>query len=123
MNEELVEGQALSRWEQHRFMLLVGLTIVVSLFLVGVSLALYASSGAAQLDLSRPGYVSVRDQAVRADTFNGFPDNGAIDKSTIDQFRSLYDKQAERASNVDSFSGNAMSEDVLGIDAPAEPAQ
>lgn len=119
--EDLVaDGHALSRWAQHRFMVLVGLTILVSLFLVSVALALYASSGAAQLDLSRPGYVSVRKQAVRSDTFNGYPATGTIDKDALDQFRNLYDKQAKQATSVDSFGGTVMTDQALSLDAQPE---
>jgi hypothetical protein len=115
-----VEGHTLTRWEQHRFMLLVGGTILISLFLVSVSLALYASSGAAQLDLSRPGYQSVREQASRSDTFDEFPGTGTIDDKAVSQFRTLYDKQAEQATKVDSFGGNVMSDQTLSIDAPVD---
>ena len=101
-------------------MLMIGAAILVALFLVSAALALYASSGAAQLDLSRPGYVSVRNQASKNDSFDGFSSTGSIDKKTLDQFRKLYDKQAEKATNVDSFGGNAMSNQTLGLDAPAE---
>ena len=118
--ELMAEKPNLSRWQEHRFMVLVGTTIVIALFLVSVSLALYASSGAAQLDLSRPGYVSVRDQAARSDEFDNFPATGSIDKKALDQFRKSYDKQAERATNVDSFSGNAMDDQILSLDAPVE---
>lgn len=121
MTEEelLAEKPPLNRWQTHRFMLLIGITIVIALFLVSVALALYASSGAAQLDLSRPGYVSVRDQAARSDEFDNFPATGNIDKKVLDQFRKSYDKQAERATNVDSFGGNAMDDQTLSLDAPA----
>lgn len=104
------------RFEQHKFLLLIGMTIVISLFLVAVALALYASSGAAQLDLSRPGYKSVREQVVRSDTFKGFPATGPINSDTLDQFRALYDDQSKKATNVDSFSAGAMSDQSLSID-------
>ena len=116
MSEEHVSEGRLDRWAQHRFLILIGGTIIISIFLVAVALALYASSGAAQLDLSRPGYVSVRNQAVRSDGFVGFPSTGTIDSAAIDQFRTLYDKQAEQATNVDSFGGNIMSDQALSID-------
>lgn len=123
MSEDpLVSEHSVDRWARHRFMGLVAITILIALFLVSVALALYASSGAAQLDLTRPGYQSVRDQAGRSTTFDGFPATGSLNKQTINQFRKLYDQQAEKATNVDSFSGNAMSEQTLSIDAPADPA-
>jgi len=118
--EDLIaEAKSLSPWQRHRFTVLIGSTIVVSLFLVGVALALYASSGTAQLDLSRPGYQSVRDQAVRSDDFNGFPSSGPIDDEAIKQFRSLYNDQADKATSFDSFGGDVMSDKSLSIDAPA----
>jgi hypothetical protein len=117
--EELTyETTTIDRFRRHRFVWLVTGTILIALFLVSVALALYASSGAAQLDLSRPGYNSVRQQAGRSDAFDGFPTSGALDSAAVDQFRSLYDTQAEKATNVDSFAGNVMGDQVLSIDAP-----
>lgn len=116
----IADARGLSPWQRHRFIVLIGVTIVISLFLVGVALALYASSGAAQLDLSRPGYVSVRDKAVQTDNFEGFPTSGPIDKDIIKQFRSLYEKQSKEATNVDSFGGDVMSDKALSIDAPSK---
>ena len=120
---QISTDHVIDRWARHRFMALVGITILVSLFLVSVALALYASSGAAQLDLSRPGYQSVREQAGRSTSFDGFPASGQLNKQTVEQFRKLYDQQAEKATNVDSFSGSAMSEQTLSIDPPAESSE
>lgn len=122
MSDELQSSteHSLDRWARHRFMALVALTITIALFLVSVALALYASSGAAQLDLSRPGYQSVREQGGKTTAFDGFPASGALTKESIDEFRKLYEKQAEKATNVDSFSGGAMSEQTLSLDMPVE---
>lgn len=103
---------------QHRFLAMIILVVVVALFLVGVSLALYASSGAAQLDLSRPGYVSVRDQALRSSGFDSFPATGTLDTGAISEFRAIYKQQSEKATNVDGFAGDVMSDAALSIDAP-----
>ena len=118
MSEEelMAAGKKMSRWEQHRFMALIGGTILTAMFLVGVALALYASSGAAQLDLSRPGYKSVRNQAVRSDSFNGFPATGAITDQTLSDFRKMYDEQAKKATNFNSFGGGPMTDEALSID-------
>ncbi|MFI5212744.1 MAG: hypothetical protein ACHQTE_02170 [Candidatus Saccharimonadales bacterium] len=121
-HEELAaEAHSLGPWERHRFMLLVGLAIIVALLLVGVALALYNSSGAAQLDLSRPGYVSVRQQVTPSDSFQGFPATGPIDQQTLDQFHQLYAKQAQQATNVDSFGGDVMSDQALLLGDPTQP--
>lgn len=123
MNDQQLttETRPLSRWERHKFLVLVGATILVSLFLVSVSLTLYARSGAAQLDLSRPGYQSVRNQAARTDDFNGFPANGPIDQAAMAKFRQLYTTQADQANAVNGFGGDVMSDKALAIDDPAPP--
>ena len=43
-------------WGRHRLALLLVGTVVVALILTVVSMIIYNYSGAAQLDLSRPGY-------------------------------------------------------------------
>lgn len=115
---QLEPKTALGRWGEHRFLIMIGASIVIALFLVSVALALYASSGAAQLDLSRPGYQSVREQASGDDAFNGFSASGALDKAALEQFEKLYDERAKQAIGVESFSGSGMSDESLSIDAP-----
>ena len=118
--EELVaEAEEMSVWQQHRFMLMIGITIVIALFLVVVSLALYNSSGAAQLDLSRPGYQSIRQQATDSETFTSYPATGELDKEALNTFRTMYSEQSKRLTEVNSFGGNVMSDKSLSIDAPA----
>jgi hypothetical protein len=122
MSEEqlVAEHHTLSRWQQHKFLMLIGLTIVISFFLVGIALALYNSSGTAQLDLSRPGFKSVQEQASQSDDFNGFPATGELDQEAFDQFRKEYDKQVKKVTTVDSFSGDVMSDQALSINPPVE---
>lgn len=108
-------------WRAHKFMVLVGATIVVSMVLVSVAMAVYSSSGAAQLDLSRPGYQEVRNQADRGEVITAFPAIGAIDKSSLDSFRTLYEKQANQVLGYDGFGGTPMSDQALGLD--LTPAQ
>lgn len=103
---------------QHRFMALIGGSIVVALLLVVISMQLYFSSGTAQLDLSRPGFKSVRDQVKPEDTFDGFSANGAVDQKALDEFNQLYTKRAKEAA-PDAFGSDVLSEQTLGIDAPA----
>lgn len=117
MSEEqlVAEAEQLTGWRQHKFMVLVGFTIIISLLLVIVSLWLYNSSGAAQLDLSRPGYKEVRDKAKQASDFTGFPSSGAIDENSLEEFRKLYDDQLKEATTVESFGGTVLSDSALGI--------
>jgi hypothetical protein len=126
MNEETtsLEEQATAAWSQHRFLIMIGSAVVISLFLVGVGLALYSSSGAAQLDLSRPGYATVRSEATKAaDKYEGFSANGPIDQETLKQFRKLFDEQSSSATNFDAFANDVLSESALKIDSPPADSQ
>jgi len=118
MNDDQHAPSKLTRLQQHRFLVMLVIAIAIALFLVGVAMALYNSSGAAQLDLSRPGYQSVRDQAVSTDTFDSFPASGTLDEEALNQFRELYKTEAEEATQVDAFGGDVMSDKALSIDAP-----
>lgn len=118
-NREIENIEDRSFWDNHRFLLLIALTVGISLILVAISMALYASSGTAQLDLSRPGYRAVSDQADVPDKdFDTFAAFGQIDKEAIVQFNTLYTKQAGKAKTVDAFSGDPLSPEVLEISPP-----
>lgn len=122
MNEEgqAHEPKVVSRvWYRHQLVFFIGGSIIVALMLVLVSMALYVSSGAAQLDLSRPGYKSVQNQLDQSDTFESFPSSGAVTGKTLDDFLKLYQKQVKPVDNSDVFSPNALDEQALGIDDPS----
>lgn len=100
-----------------RLISMVVLAILMSLIFVGVSLSLYYSSGAAQLDLSRPSYTSVSDQAnSRDEDTDEYSATGSIDDESLREFWLLYQEQAEKIRVVDAFSGDPLSDAALGID-------
>lgn len=102
--------------DKHRFMLLILAAILVTCVLVLTSMAIYYSSGAAQLDLSRPGYKGIRAQVETNDSdFQNYSSTGSINQSTISEFTSLYSKQAQKTKAVDAFGGDPLSPDSLGI--------
>lgn len=110
-----VRGRA---WYRARLVLFIGASIVLALLLVVVSMLLYLSSGAAQLDLSRPGYQSVQDKEIPTSTFKSFPASGPVDAKTMEQFQKLYDEQTRQVTTVDAFDSAVLSDQALGIDAP-----
>lgn len=112
----------MTHWERHKFLVLVASVILVSFFLVSVALSLYNSSGAAQLDLSRPGYQDVRDQARRDTATKSFPATGDLDKESLDEFSKLYNDRAAKVTSVDSFDATALSPDSLQLITPSDAA-
>jgi hypothetical protein len=116
MDEPIIEqpSEELSFWDQHRFLLLVGITIVVAMILVSVSLVIYNLSGAAQLDLSRPDYRSVTSQATNDESsFENYAASGTVNTTTINEFKTLYAKQVNKAKAVDAFSGDPLNSETL----------
>lgn len=105
---------------KHRFIVMIAGSVMIALLLVVISLQLYTNSGTLQLDLSRPGYTSVRDQIHRDEAFKGYPGTGAIDKAALDEFQKLYDKRANDLISVDAFGSEVLTDQALGIDPPTD---
>lgn len=73
--------------------------IAISIVLVVISMWLYGRSGAAQLDLSRPGYQEVRAKAQQTKQFDGFAGTGKLDEESLKQFDALYREQQKTIRN------------------------
>ena len=109
----------LSFWDRHRLSLLLILTVIIALVMTVVSVIIYNSTGAAQLDLSRPGYRSVSDKVEKTDEIDTYSASGAVNKDTIQEFMKLYDAQASKAKAVDAFNGDPLNPEVLEFGAPS----
>lgn len=103
----------LAFWQRHRFTLLLILTVLIAFVLTVVSMTIYNNSGAAQLDLSRPGYRSVSDKVDTDIKTNEYSASGSITKETIQDFIKTYDEQAKKAKAVDAFNGDPLNPEVL----------
>jgi len=105
--------EKLAFWTEHRYLLLIFATIVIAIILTSVSLIIYNVSGAALLDLSRPGYQSVSSQVDRTSDIDSYSSSGPINKTTVDQFTKIYDAQAAKVKAVDAFNGDPLNPEVL----------
>jgi len=105
--------------DKHRFFLFIVGSIGIATTVVVASMSMYNGSGAAQLDLSRPGYKSVRSKITANDgDFQNYSSSGVIDKNSIKEFRSLFDRQSQKTKSVDAFGGDPLSPEELGIAVP-----
>ncbi|HCR55396.1 TPA: hypothetical protein DIV49_00320 [Candidatus Saccharibacteria bacterium] len=100
----------------HQFTSMIAGVIVLSLFFVYVALSLYRTSGAIQLDLSRPGYDQARKEAERTKSnFEGFSPEGEINKKSLSVFDELYSEKQQEAQSIDAFSGDVLSDESLRL--------
>lgn len=115
-----VVDEEVSFWDRHRLSLLLIITILIAVCLTVVSVVIYNVSGAAQLDLSRPGYRSVSDQVDKESKIDEYGASGSVNKETIEEFMKLYDAQAAKAKAVDAFNGDPLNPEVLEFGTTAE---
>lgn len=108
--------QAVQQVKDHKLITMVLISIVIALFLVFVAMALYNSSGAAQLDLSRPGYEDIRKKAQQDTTTVSFSASGSLDEAAMKEFADKYDKKLESLKRPDVFASDALSQKSLQID-------
>lgn len=119
MSEEqlMEESRELTRFERHKFLLMVGATIIISLILVSIALVLYVKNGTEQLDLSRPGYQALGKEVTKnSQGFNGFDAKGPLDQNVAKEFEALYADESKNVTEADAFSGNPLSKKSLSID-------
>ena len=109
--------------EEHRFLLLIIGTIIIAITLVIVSLVIYNVSGSAQLDLSRPGYTSVSNKVDRSTETTDYSSFGAVKKTTVKEFTTLYDERAKKAKAVDAFNGDPLNPEILEFGDPTTSAE
>ena len=121
IEDNIAERRAIQLAKNRFVVMLVGV-VGIALVLVSIAMLLYGSSGAAQLDLSRPGYKDVRskvrDEAKDATLFSS---TGEIDKNTVDLFEKLYDKTANPATSENAFERGALSDEALRINVDPAP--
>lgn len=119
MNEQMTETPIVRKpWYRKELFIFILGSIIIAFFLVVISMALYTSSGASLLDLSRPGYKSVQNEVTNADSFEAFSSNGVVTKATLDQFQQLYQKQVKPVANSIDFDSAPLGDQALGIEDP-----
>lgn len=110
----------LSFWDRHRLSLLLILTVIIAISMTVISVVIYNSTGAAQLDLSRPGYRSVSSEVETTDRIDTYSASGPVNKETINEFIKQYDEQASKAKAVDAFNGDPLNPEILTYGSPAQ---
>ena len=117
MEELRTDAAAMTAWQKHRFFVLIVGVILLSFVLVCIALSLYNSSGAAQIDLSRPGYQSIQKEASRGQVNDSFPSTGKLDKNAFDSFDKMYGNHMRRVVGADSFDTQALDAALVQLSA------
>lgn len=102
-------------FRDHKLIVFIVGSVLVSIVLVMISISLYVTSGASQLDLSRPGLEDIRDEARNDNDFEGFSPDGVLDKEALDQFDKLYTEKLKELQAVDAYKSDVLSPESLNI--------
>lgn len=102
--------------QKYKLPVFLNAVIFVAFILVIISMQMYYGSGAAQLDLSRPEYVSVRSQINKADDKKkSFDTQGEVTEKVLEEFLNDYKLEAKKATDANAFSNDVLSDEALGI--------
>ncbi|GHU08074.1 hypothetical protein FACS189431_3670 [Alphaproteobacteria bacterium] len=102
---------------RYRFAVMIILATAIALLLTSISITIYISSGAINVDLSRPGYEKVReDTAGDVEVEAPFPSSGPVDDSVrMDLLRRLDNLQAD-LDQMNDFGGDTLSDKSLELE-------
>ena len=102
--------------ERYRLPVFLTVAIGIAAVLVVVSVRVYYVSGAAQLDLSRPEYMTVRSQiAVDEKNKKLFDTQGEVTDAVLEDFLKQYKENASKVLDANAFSADVLSDEELGI--------
>lgn len=101
--------------DRHRIVYGIIAALLVAMLLTAVSMALYVSSGASRLDLSRPGYERVRSETQREAEETTFSATGPMNSAVAEDFQTRFSKHRTTLSKLDTYGTNALDDTELQI--------
>ena len=114
--EDIAHNKTVKYWGVHKLTLLLIIAIVTALTLTIISMYLYISSGAIQLDLSRPGYRGVSSQNDTSyQSMENFSESGVIDEQSVGEFEAIFFEQSSKAQSIEAYSGDPLSPTNLNL--------
>lgn len=100
---------------RHRFPFAIAGVVAIALLMTATSLSLYITSGTSRLDLSRPGYEQARKDVKPTPEAN-FSADGAVDKSSLDEFQHLYDTRRTNLNELGDFKDTTLDDSSLKLE-------
>lgn len=111
------------RIERHRIIYGITAALLITMLLTTISMALYISSGASRLDLSRPGYERVRTEVRQNTEEEAFSATGPINSDVANEFQSRFTRHRTTLTKLDTFGTNSLDDTQLQIAPKSDTAQ
>jgi hypothetical protein len=110
-----MKDKILEKISRYQFVAMIALAVLIAMVSTIASIWVYTSSGAINLDLSRPGYEDIREETYATEPKTQFQSSGPIDKNAIEDFNSRIEDLQNEINSMNNFSGDVMSDEALGI--------
>ena len=110
-------------WQHSRLYALLAGVIVIALILVSVAMSIYNSSGAAQIDMSRPGFSSVQNKVKEDTSTQSFPASGQFDQQAFKDFYKMYDERVTALDSINAYDPAATENDSYTLLPPENQPQ
>lgn len=101
--------------KNYKFALMITMAVTIAVALSGISVYVYVSTGAINIDLSRPGYEKNREETAYDEEDTPFSSSGPINEEAINDFNQRLEKIQNELGEMNNFSTDAMSDEALGL--------
>ena len=105
----------LEKLSEYKFTLMIAMAIIVAVVLSGVSVYIYVSTGAINIDLSRPGYEKNREDTIYEEDNTSFSSSGPLNSEAIEDFNARLNKLQDELNGMNNFSADAVTDVALGL--------
>lgn len=99
----------------HQFLFFIIFCIVIAFVMTMISLQLYRHSGAMRLDMSRPGYESVRSEVEKSRDDQPYSATGELNEAAIDDFNNRVDRYKRELENLGTYDNSIISDENLNL--------
>lgn len=100
----------------HQFPAMLTAVLLVTALLTLLNIVIYTRSGTVNIDLSRPGYETARQNVSENVTETDFAPNGPITKEVRDDFIERLEKLQTEMSQMNDFAGDSLSDKALNLE-------
>jgi hypothetical protein len=100
---------------RYQFAAMIVAAVLLTALMTTISIGVYVSSGAINIDLSRPGYEKIRAETSSEVSESQFLSSGPIDRAAVDDFNARLEALQTELSSMNNFSNDVISDEALGI--------
>ena len=99
----------------HQFALFIIICITIAFIMTLISLELYRRSGAMNLDMSRPGYESVRTEVEQTSDDRPYSSSGPLTNEAITDFEERLNNYKDELNNLGTYDNSIVSDENLNL--------